>query len=182
MYMAQGLDTGDMIARIEVPITDADTAGTLFEKLSMAGAELLRDWLPRIVDGTAPREAQNDSEATYASNLSREDEMIDWNVPAREVFNRVRGLNPMAGGFTLLNGEVFKVWACRIPQESDRMMRPEWEGLVPGSVLESGVFGIRVRTEDGSVVLTEVQPAGRKALPAAEFAKGARLAPGTVLG
>ncbi|TJY43255.1 methionyl-tRNA formyltransferase [Cohnella pontilimi] len=182
MYMAEGLDTGDMIARVEVPITDEDTAGSMFGKLSAAGAALLREWLPRIVEGTAPREAQNDSEATYAPNLTREDEMIHWNVNAREVFNRVRGLNPMAGAFTFLNGEVFKVWTCRIPQGSDLMMRPEWESLDPGSVLETGAFGIRIRTQDGSVVLTEVQPAGRKALPAAEFAKGARLAPGTVLG
>lgn len=182
MYMAEGLDTGDMIARVEVPITDEDTAGTMFEKLSAAGAELLREWLPRIAEGTAPREPQNDAEATYAPNLTREDERIDWSGTAREVFNRVRGLSPMAGGFTYWNGEVFKVWGCRIPQESDKQLRREWEAMAPGSVLETGAFGIRVRTGDGSIVLTEVQPAGKKTLPAAEFAKGARLAPGTVLG
>lgn len=182
MYMAEGLDTGDMIARVEVPITDEDTAGTMFEKLSLAGAELLREWLPRIAEGTAPREPQNDAEATYAPNLTREDERIDWSGTAREVFNRVRGLSPMAGGFTYLNGEVFKVWGCRVPGESDKQLRREWEAMPPGSVLETGAFGIRVRTGDGSIVLTEVQPAGKKTLPAAEFAKGARLAPGTVLG
>jgi methionyl-tRNA formyltransferase len=182
MYMAEGLDTGDMIARVEVPITDEDTAGTMFEKLSLAGAELLREWLPRIAEGTAPREPQNDAEATYAPNLTREDERIDWSGTAREVFNRVRGLSPMAGGFTYWNGEVFKVWGCRVPGESDKQLRREWEAMPPGSVLETGAFGIRVRTGDGSIVLTEVQPAGKKTLPAAEFAKGARLAPGTVLG
>jgi methionyl-tRNA formyltransferase len=182
MYMAEGLDTGDIIAKVEMPITDEDNAGTVFGKLSMAGAELLLEWLPRIADGTAPREHQNDSEATYAPNLTRQDEMLVWTGTSREVFNRVRGLYPMAGGFTFLNGEVLKVWGCRIPQGSDKMMRPEWEGMVAGSLLETGSFGIRVRTGDGSVVLTEVQPAGKKSLPAAEFAKGARLAPGTVLG
>jgi methionyl-tRNA formyltransferase len=182
MYMAEGLDTGDMIARVEVPITDEDTAGTVFEKLSEAGAALLLEWLPRIQDGTAPREPQNEAEATYAPNLTRQDEMLVWTGTARDVFNRVRGLHPMAGGFTFLNGDILKVWGCRIPQGSDKMMRPEWEGLVPGSVLETGSFGIRIRTGDGSVVLTEVQPAGKTKVPAAEFAKGARLAPGTVLG
>ncbi|WP_276352600.1 methionyl-tRNA formyltransferase [Cohnella caldifontis] len=182
MYMAEGLDTGDMIARVEVPITDEDTAGTMFGKLSRAGAALLTEWLPKLADGTAPRVPQNDAEATYAPNLTREDERIDWSGTAREVFNRVRGLNPMAGGFTFWNGEVFKVWSCRIPQESDKRLRPEWEKLTPGSVLETGPFGIRVRTGDGSVVLTDVQPAGKKTLPASEFARGARLAPGTVLG
>ncbi|MBW5444671.1 methionyl-tRNA formyltransferase [Cohnella sp. CFH 77786] len=182
MYMAEGLDTGDMIAKGEVPIADEDTAGTMFGKLSEAGAELLREWLPRIADGTAPREPQIEAEATYAPNLTREDERIDWSATAREVFNRVRGLNPMAGGFTFWNGEVFKVWGCRVPAAPDADLRPEWEGMAPGSVLETGAFGIRVRTGDGSVVLEEVQPAGKKALPASEFAKGARLAPGTVLG
>lgn len=182
MYMAEGLDTGDMIAKVEVPIGDDDTAGTMFEKLSVAGAALLREWLPRVVDGTAPRESQDEALATYAPNLTRDDERIDWSADARAVFNRVRGLNPMAGGFTYLNGEVFKVWGVRVPQGSDGMMRSEWQSIVPGSVLESGAFGIRVRTGDGSVVLTEVQPAGKKALSAAEYARGARLAPGTILG
>ena len=182
MYMAEGLDTGDMIAKVEVPITDEDTAGTIFEKLSDAGSRLLIEWLPRIIDGSAARIPQEDSESTYAPNLTREDEKLDWGQGSRQLFNRVRGLNPMAGGFTYLDGEVFKVWGCRIPQSSDTVMRPEWTSLVPGSVLETGAFGIRIRTGDGSIVLTEVQPAGKKALAATEFAKGARLAPGKVLG
>jgi len=182
MHMAEGLDTGDMIAKAEIPITDEDTAGTMFEKLSVLGAELLREWLPRIAAGTAPRVPQNEAEATYAPNLTREDERIDWSKPARSIFNQVRGLHPMAGGYTMLNGEVFKVWGCRAPQEEDRRLPAEWERLAPGAVLEAGAGGIRVRTGDGSIVLTAVQPAGKKVMPAAEFAKGARLAPGTVLG
>lgn len=182
MYMAEGLDTGDMIARAEVRIEDEDTAGTLFAKLSDVGADLLRQWLPRIAEGTAPREPQSEAEATYAPNLTRQDEKIDWTASARDIFNRVRGLNPMAGGFTLWNGDVFKVWRCEKPMPADAILRPEWAALSPGTVLECGAFGIRIRTGDGSIVLTEVQPAGRKVLPAAEFAKGARLAPGTALG
>ncbi|TFE31843.1 methionyl-tRNA formyltransferase [Cohnella luojiensis] len=182
MYMAAGLDTGDMIAKVELPITDEDTAGTVFAKLSEAGAHLLIEWLPRIIEGSVTRIPQEESESTYAPNLTREDEKLIWNQSSRQLFNRVRGLNPMAGGFAYLDGEVFKVWACRIPQGSDAVMRPEWISMVPGSVLETGAFGIRVRTGDGSIVLTEVQPAGKKALAASEFAKGARLAPGKVLG
>jgi len=182
MYMAEGLDTGDMIAKVEVPITEEDTAGTMFEKLSDAGARLLVEWLPRIIEGTVTRIPQDNSESTYAPNLTREDERLDWNQSSLQLFNQVRGLNPMASGFTYLDGEVFKVWACRIPQGSDDAMRPEWATLVPGSVLETGAIGIRIRTGDGSIVLTEVQPAGKKSLAATEFAKGARLAPGKVLG
>ncbi|MBN2983494.1 MULTISPECIES: methionyl-tRNA formyltransferase [Cohnella] len=182
MYMAEGLDTGDMIAKVEVPIGDDDTAGSIFAKLSDAGAELLIEWLPRLLDGTAPRIAQDDAEATYAPNLTREDERIDWNRTARDIFNQVRGLHPMAGAFTFLNGEVFKVWGCRAPGETDARLAAEWAEAKPGTVLEAGADGIRVRTGDGSVVLTQVQPAGKKALPAAEYARGARIAPGTALG
>ncbi len=182
MYMAEGLDTGDMIAKVEVPITDEDTAGTMFEKLSEAGSKLLLEWLPRIADGTAGRTPQIDEESTYAPNLSREDEKLDWSQSSRRIFDRVRGLNPMAGGFTFLDGEVFKVWGCTIPSPSDAELRSEWTEYAPGAVLETGAFGIRVRTGDGSIVLTDVQPAGKKALKAAEFAKGARLAPGKTLG
>ena len=113
MYMAEGLDTGDMISRVEVPIQDADDSGTMFAKLSAAGAELLALTLPGLLDGSAPRVPQNEAEATYAPNLTREDERLDWTRSARELFNQVRGLSPMAGGFTLLDGEPFKVRACR---------------------------------------------------------------------
>ncbi|MGG1311293.1 MULTISPECIES: methionyl-tRNA formyltransferase [Cohnella] len=182
MYMAEGLDTGDMIAKVEVPITDEDTAGSMFEKLSEAGAALLAEWLPRLVDGSAPRIPQDESEATYAPNLTRDDERIDWNRTAREIFNQVRGLYPMAGAFTYLNGEVFKIWGCRAPQEADGRLTAQWASHKPGTVLDAGAEGIRVRTGDGSIVLTQVQPAGKKRLPAAEYARGARIAPGTALG
>jgi methionyl-tRNA formyltransferase len=182
MYMAEGLDTGDMIARVEVPITDEDTAGTMFEKLSAAGAELLLEWLPRLADGTAPRVPQDDALATYAPNLTRDDERLHWERTSRELFNRTRGLYPMAGAFTYLAGEVFKVWGVKAPEAGDFDLRPEWRAAAPGTVLDTGPFGIRVRTGDGSVVLTEVQPAGKKAMSAAEYARGARLPLGTVLG
>lgn len=182
MYMAEGLDTGDMIAKVEVPIEDADTAGTMFEKLSLAGAALLGEWLPKIVAGEAPRVPQDHGRSTYAPNLSRDDERLDWNATSRELFNRVRGLNPMAGGFTQLDGEVFKVWRCEAPTAEDAKLKPDWAAMAPGSVLETSARGIRVRTGDGSVVLAEVQPAGKKALGAADYARGARLAPGTRFG
>ncbi|QJD83467.1 methionyl-tRNA formyltransferase [Cohnella herbarum] len=182
MYMAEGLDTGDMIAKVEVPIAEQDTSGSMFEKLSVAGAQLLMEWLPRIAEGSVTRTPQNDSEATYAPNLTRDDEKLDWRISSRQLFNQVRGLYPMAGGFTYLDGEVFKVWGSRVPEEQDRALKPDWQKSAPGTVLETGAFGIRIRTGDGSIVLTEVQPAGKKALAAAEYAKGARLVPGKVLG
>ncbi len=178
MYMAEGLDTGDMIAKSVVSIEDEDTAGSIFEKLSVAGAELLIEQLPLIVDGKAERIPQNDAESTYAPNLSREDERIDWNASSRDIFNRVRGLVPFSGGFTTWDGEVFKVWSVANPSQS---VKGASSGQAPGTVLELSSDGIEVKTGDGSVLLTRVQPAGKKAMDASEFIRGGVMKKGTVL-
>lgn len=178
MYMAEGLDTGDMIAKTVVPIEDEDTAGKIFEKLSAVGAELLIKQLPLILDGTAERVPQNDAESSYAPNLSRDDERIDWNATSRDIFNRVRGLVPFSGGFTLWDGEVFKVWAVAKPKEGGSSGSGE---AAPGTVLDLSAAGIEVKTGDGSVLLTRIQPAGKKAMDAAEFVRGGVMKKGTVL-
>jgi len=177
MYMAEGLDTGDMISKVEVPIEDDDTAGTLFGKLSEAGAELLGRTLPSILDGTAVAVAQDEAEATYAPNLTREDERIDWSREACEIRNQVRGLVPFAGAFTLLDGEPFKIWSCRTAD------RRKGHGSQPGTILSAGTDGLLVAAGNGSVLeLLEVQPAGKRAMSASEWLKGAKSAAGTVLG
>jgi len=177
MYMAEGLDTGDMIARVEVPIEDDDTAGTMFDKLSLAGARLLKEQLPTLVQGKVAAEPQDESKATYAPNLTREDERIDWSKTSRQIYDQIRGLVPYSGGFTLWNGDVFKVWACAKPEKSDQGKGD----AEPGTVLEVGESGIVVKTGDGVLTLLTVQPSGKKAMDAAQFARGTSLAPGTVL-
>lgn len=179
MYMAEGLDTGDMISKVELPINDEDTAGTMFEKLSAAGAELLMATLPSLEDGTARATAQNDAEASYAPNLTREDERIDWSGSARSIFNQVRGLSPMAGAFTLWNGETFKLWGCQVVDAGGSGGAAD---AAPGTVAAVGAEGILVVTGEGLLLLTIVQPAGKKAMPASEFIKGAKLSPGTKFG
>lgn len=178
MYMAAGLDTGDMISRVEVPITDEDTAGTLFDKLSVAGAELLRTTLPDLLAGRIDAVPQNEAEATYAPNISRENEKIDWSRPSLALFNQIRGLNPMPGAFTLWNGEVFKVWACRKPLQASK----PGADAAPGTVLQMTDEGLEVKTGDGSLWLTHVQPAGKKAMSVSELRRGSPIPPGTVLG
>ncbi|WP_044479998.1 methionyl-tRNA formyltransferase [Paenibacillus antibioticophila] len=185
MYMAEGLDTGDMIARAVVPIEDEDTSGMLFEKLSEAGAKLLVEQLPSILAGTSDRIPQNDEESTYASNLTREDERIDWSASSRAIYDRVRGLVPFAGGFTTWNGEVFKIWAVAKPDaeygNAEGTVAGNGGGQAPGTVLSLSPQGIEVKTGDGSVWLTRVQPAGKKAMEAEEFIRGGVMKPGTVL-
>lgn len=177
MYMAEGLDTGDMLAKAEVPIEETDTAGTMFEKLSQAGAKLLQQELPRLVKGKVDAEPQDEAKATYAPNLTRDDEKIDWSRSSREIYNQIRGLVPYSGGFTLWNGEVFKVWAAANPS-SAQVVSSEAQ---PGTVLGLHEEGIVVKTGDGSLTLLTVQPSGKKAMDAAQFVRGTSLAVGTVL-
>ncbi|OBZ14530.1 methionyl-tRNA formyltransferase [Bacillus sp. FJAT-27264] len=179
MYMAEGLDTGDMISRVEVPIEDGDTSGDLFEKLSVAGRDLLKAEMPRLAAGRVDAVVQEESEATYAPNLSREDERIDWNVSSRDIYNRIRGLVPFSGAFTLWNGETFKVWAATNPSLASTGNGGQ---AAPGTVLAVEAQGVEVKTGDGSLLLTTVQPAGKKAMSAADFSRGAAMKPGTVLG
>ncbi|WP_248548083.1 MULTISPECIES: methionyl-tRNA formyltransferase [Paenibacillus] len=176
MYMAEGLDTGDMISRVEVAIEAEDTSGTLFEKLSLAGRDLLKSEMPRLVSGKVQAVQQEDSEATYAPNLNREDERLDWNASSRDNYNRIRGLVPFSGAFTLWNGETFKAWASQLPEEQKA------SDSAPGTVLSVTEQGVEVKTGDGSLLLTTVQPAGKKAMSAADFSRGAVMKPGTVLG
>ena len=170
MYMAEGLDTGDMISKVIVPITDEDTSGTIFDKLSKAGAQLLGDTLPSIVNGSVQVVPQNDEDATYAPNLTREDEKIDWSNSARAIFNQVRGLSPMAGAFTYLNGEVFKIWSCS-PRDGQT-------GKAAGTIVAADNAGLHVQTGEGVLVVKEVQPAGKKVMNAAQWLQGARIEPG----
>ncbi|MBD3918146.1 methionyl-tRNA formyltransferase [Paenibacillus sp. PR3] len=178
MYMAEGLDTGDMISRVEVPIEDSDTSGTLFEKLSLAGADLLARTLPEIEAGNVTAVAQAHDEATYAPNLTREDERIDWSRSARQIFNQVRGLSPMAGAFTLWNGEPFKVWRC-VVERTETAASSEY---APGTVLSTDGEGIVVQTGAGTLRLLDIQPAGKRTMLAAEWLKGARLERGQRFG
>ena len=173
MYMAEGLDTGDMIAQAELQIGEEDTSGTIFEKLSVVGAELLQEQLPRLMAGPVQATPQQEEEATYSPNLKREDEKLDFARSSRELYNQIRGLVPFSGAFALWKDEVFKVWAARIDSSSS--------DALPGTVLDLTAEGIKVKTGDGALLLTKVQPSGKKAMEADEFIRGRSMEPGTVL-
>ncbi|MEC0090053.1 methionyl-tRNA formyltransferase [Paenibacillus macquariensis] len=176
MYMAEGLDTGDMIAQVEVVIEDEDTSGTIFEKLSIVGATLLQEQLGNLLEGEVTSIPQNDDEATYSPNLKREDEQIDWSRSARDIYNQVRGLVPFSGAFTIWGEEVFKIWAVTPSSESSSD-----HSVVPGTVLQLNERGIEVKTGDGSIWLTKVQPSGKKVLEVDAFIRGTSMVEGTVL-
>ena len=167
---------------MEVEIGETDTAGTMYDKLKSLGAQLLARELDKIVAGNVQRIPQDHAQATYAPNITREDEWMDWNRPAREVYNHIRGLNPWPVAYTTWNGERIKLWGCAVPDEKndDRAVR---EGdKLPGTIVRADSDGIEVVVADGTVRLTEVQPAGKRKMSAADFVRGANIEAGTRLG
>jgi methionyl-tRNA formyltransferase len=183
MEVVRALDAGPVVATVVVPILPLDTTGTLEERLARAGAVLLADCL----DGWAVRDieprAQDEAGSTYAPQIKREDALLDWFLPAPDLWRRVRAYNPWPIAFTYRDGEelrVFQAW----PLEGT-------SGASPGTVLppeqlppDSGVAAPMplVQTGDGRLALITVQRPGRRALSGIEFLRGQRALLGSVLG
>ncbi len=113
MYMAEKLDAGDILTQIEVPILENDNVGTMHDKLSAAGAKLLSETIPQLLEGKLSPIPQNEEQATYAPNIKREQEKIDWVRDGEEIYNQIRGLNPWPVAYTTFNGQVMKIWQAQ---------------------------------------------------------------------
>lgn len=155
MYMSKGMDEGDIIAQVETPIENEDTAGTLHDRLSILGAELAVRVMSDIGNGVISRTEQKHDDASYASKLKKTDGRIDWTRPAEEIYNHVRGFNPWPGCFCRLpGGATLRIHRCRV----------EPGGGHPGQVMEAGRDGPSIAAGKGSVRLLEVQPEGRRVM------------------
>lgn len=162
MYMTKKLDAGDVISQRAIPIEETDDVGTQHDKLSALGVELLMETLPAIISGTNQRLAQDESLVTFASNISREDERVTFDRTTAEVHNHIRGLSPWPVGYAQLDGQNMKLWSAR---------RAAGDGQ-PGEILAADKEGLLVATLDGAVLLTEIQPAGKKRMAAGDYAAG----------
>jgi methionyl-tRNA formyltransferase len=175
MYMVEKLDAGDILTSIEVPITEEDNVGTLHVKLSAAGAKLLSETLPLLLEGQLTPRPQNNNEATFASNIKREQEKIDWAKTGEEIYNHIRGLNPWPVAFTTLNGQVLKIWRAK-KVEGQR-------GEVPGTVLSVESDGFTVSTGNETAInIIELQPSGKTKMISEQFLRGSKISIGTKLG
>ena len=174
MYMVKALDAGDMLLQRAIPITSEDNVGTMHDKLANLGAELLKEVLPSILDGTVQAVPQDDEQATFAPNITREDEKIDWKRSARELDCQIRGLCPWPVAYTLWKGKPFKIWKASVVKE-------ETQGE-PGTVIRLDANGIVVATGKGLLRLTEVQPSGKKPMPARQFINGRQMKAGDRFG
>lgn len=174
MLTDAGIDTGDMLLKREVPITDDDTAGTLLNTLSIVGAELLMKTIHRLQAGDCPREKQNEADMTYDPMLTKEMGLLDFNQPARSLFCRVRALNPWPCAYAETANGVLKVWDAKIAHS--------------GTILHSGVIlsdnpkeGLVIGTGDGDLVLTEIQAPNAKRMSSKDFLLGHPIPVGKLL-
>ncbi|MGX6441996.1 methionyl-tRNA formyltransferase [Neobacillus sp. K501] len=177
MYMVEKLDAGDILTQVEVPITEEDNVGTLHEKLSAAGSELLSKTLPQLLEGKLTPIPQNNEEATFAYNIKREQEKIDWTMTGEEIYNHIRGLNPWPVAFTLIDGQVLKVW------RSEKTAGTSEQDA--GTILKLEADGITVSTGNGTAIkITELQPSGKTKMTSEQFLRGAgaKLTLGSKLG
>ena len=171
MYMAEGLDTGDMILKRETPLGPDETSGELYERLAGLGAQALSETVRLIGEGCAPRVPQDGALATHAPMLTKELARIDWTKPAAEVHNLIRGMNPWPVAHTSLDGRPLKVYRSRLA--------PDGTGA-PGTLAKSG--GFVVACGQGAVELLEIQEAGKKRMAAADYLRGHPDAAGKTLG
>ena len=178
MYMVKKLDAGDMISKVEVDILDSDNYETLHDKLSVAGRDLLNETLPKIFSDDINPEKQNDEEATFARNILREDEKIDWSTSARDVFNKVRALDPTPGAFTYLEGNVLKIWSS---EEVELDVEAKFDKV--GTIIKQDKKNIYILCGKGTMLkVNELQVSGKKRMPVVNFLSNKKDYVGTVLG
>jgi len=175
MRMAEGCDTGPVYCRRAVAIGPDETAGELSERLAALAARVVLDDLPPAVAGALEPEPQDESAATLAPMLRKEDGVIDWGKPAGQVHDHIRGMTPWPGAHTVCGGKRLKVLATRLDSSESSRARP-------GTVLGIDARGARVACGSGSVLVLRAQLAGKRPLTPVELQRGRALAPGDRLG
>lgn len=164
MYMAEKLDAGNIISQDEIDIKENDTVGDVHDQLAVLGTALLKRTLPTIFNGTNDSIPQDESLVSFASNISREDERIDWTQDAESIHNHIRGLSPWPVAYTTMNDKNMKLWRSEIVRNVKGN---------PGEIVETTKSAIIVATgsEDG-VALTEIQLAGKKRVQTRDYLSG----------
>ena len=172
MYMDIGMDTGDMILKQEVEIGEDETTGELWDRLKVIGGKLLVETLKQIEDGTAPREKQGDN-YTVAPMLSKDMAKIEWsNKSAKEIKNLVRGLNPIMGAYTFLNGKKVKFWKVDVAK-SDEIVVENMNFLKNGTVISSNPKdGIYIKCKEGILKVIEIQGENARRMTIQEYLRG----------
>ena len=178
MYMVKKLDAGDMISKVEVDILDSDNYESLHDKLSIAGRDLLKETLPNIFTGNIAPEKQDDSLATFARNILREDEKIDWNKSAGQIFNQIRALDPTPGAFTYLDENILKIWNSEVVE-----LEENYSAEKAGTIIKQDKKYIYILCGKNTVLkVKELQISGKKRMPVVNFLSNKKDYVGTILG
>lgn len=161
MQMDVGLDTGAMLYKTACPILPTDTSATLYEKLALLGPDALLTTLEQLSSGTASIEKQDDSLATYADKLSKEEAKLNWNFSAAQLERCIRAFNPWPVSYFIVEEQPVKVWRAQV---IDKKVTQS-----PGTLLQADKQGIQIATSDGILNIIELQPAGKKAMLAQDL-------------
>lgn len=174
MYMAKGLDSGDMLLKAEVEITDEDTFATIHDKMAVTGANLLLDTLDQLEAGTLERIPQDHDAATYAPMITKETGHIDWSKNRQDIINLIRGLNPVPAAYTIYEEEVLKIFGAVISDV-------QADGAANGEIVAVVKKGFVVKCGDGCLLITEVQARGGKRMMTDAYLRGHAMKEGILL-
>jgi len=183
MVMDAGMDTGAILEQAVVPISPKDTAGDVAGRMAELGGGLLVSTLQKWMAGTIEAHVQNESEATLAPILKKEDGLLDWCQSATILANRIRGLSPWPGGYTFVNGERWGIWNVRVEENKEDEVQdiPPEPQQQPGTIVEISKQMIRVLTGKGILRILEIQPANKKRMSVGNYLAGHRIEVGTLL-
>ncbi len=166
MFMDKGRDTGDIILQKEIPILDSDTVGTIHDKLKVIGRDLLLEAIPMIIEGTNPRIKQNEDEVTICKNISHEEEIIDFNDNCRNIFNKVRGMNPFPVTSFKLNDKIYKIYSVHY------LVTDKYKNKDNGEVVVFNKKEFGIKCNDGIIYIDELKKEGKKKMAIHDFLNG----------
>ncbi len=175
MYMDVGLDTGDMILKKETEIGEEETSAELFDRLAVLGAQALLETVALIENGNAPREKQNDADATYAAMIDKAQAEIDWSRPASEIKNLVRGMNSWPLAYTYYKGGRMKIGSVRV-------LEGETRGSAGQVLYANRTDGLCIRCGEGAILAETVQFEGKKMMDAKAYLLGNTIEENVILG
>ncbi|PIE56118.1 MAG: methionyl-tRNA formyltransferase [Desulfobulbus propionicus] len=170
MQMNEGMDTGDILLQESIPVSDEDTAGSVFQRLAALGGAMINDALNRLAAGELRPVPQDDSRATVAPMLAKETGRLNWNAPAATLHNLIRGLDPWPSAFTFLKETRFRLFTSAHVREISAQP--------PGTIISVDNRGLLISTGEGSLLVREIQAAGRRRMTIADCLNGLTLRPG----
>lgn len=174
MQMAAGMDTGDILETAVIKLDPKETGGSLFDRLSLMGGDLILSTLDGLEKGTIKAVPQDDAQATYVKKIPKSMGEIDWTMSAAEIERLVRGLNPWPSAYTHWNGKMLKIWEAEVLSQAEG-----GEERAPSEVLEADHDTLKIQTGDGVLKITSLQLEGKKRMDVASFLRGYPVAVGS---